>query len=72
MSVHDLNAVNRNIQFRKNEDVQVDVWASQQCCWNCLWSIMTYDDLWCDCEMDDVDFRDFCRSWEGELQNAHA
>ena len=72
MSVHDLNAVKRKMQFKKNEDVHLDVWTSQQCCWNCLWSIMTYDDLWCDCERNEVDFRDLCHSWEGELQNARA
>ena len=72
MCIHDMSAIGRKIQFKKNEDVHVDVRASQQCCWNCHWSIMTYDNLWCECEMDEVDFRDLCYSWAGELQNACA
>jgi hypothetical protein len=72
MNIHNLNAIRRDIKFTKKEDVHIDIRASQQCCWNCLWSVMMYEGLWCENEMQEVDFRDLCRSWEGELRLAHS
>lgn len=66
MHIHNGQAIRRNIQFIQHADFHSDVQATEQCCWNCLWSIMTYDSLWCDRELEDVDFRDLCKSWEGE------
>jgi hypothetical protein len=66
MLVHDMQALRRNIKFIENVDIHVDVCASTHCCWNCLWSVMTYEDLWCEKEMEEIDFRDLCSSWEGE------
>ena len=66
MHIHNGEAIRRSIHFIQHADFHSDVQASENCCWNCLWSIMTYDSLWCDREMEDVDFRDLCKSWEGE------
>ena len=66
MHIHNGQAIRRNIQFIQHVDFNSDVQATEHCCWNCLWSIMTYDSLWCDRELEDVDFRDLCKSWEGE------
>jgi len=66
MVIHDLRAVQRNIQFNQNVAIEKHIHASDRCCWNCLWSVMTYECLWCEQETDMVDFRDLCMGWEGE------
>lgn len=66
MVVHDLHAIKRTIQFVENLAIEKHIHASEQCCWNCLWSMMTYECLWCEREMGMVDFRDLCTAWEGE------
>jgi hypothetical protein len=67
MFFHDLPAIKRNIKFTENVNVKVDVKASAQCSWNCMWTIMTCESLWCERDMLDVDFRDLCVAWEGEI-----
>lgn len=66
MLVHNLQAIKRNIKFMENVNVQISVRASEHCCWNCLWSDMDYENLWCEREMNEVDFRDLCTFWEGQ------
>jgi hypothetical protein len=66
MHVHDLQAVKRDIKFTEYVDTKTDVRASAHCCWNCFWSVMTYDSLWCDRDLEEIDMRDLCISWEGE------
>jgi hypothetical protein len=66
MHIHNQQAVIRDIKFIEHVDTHVDIHASEHCCWNCLWSVMTYNSLWCDKDMDEVDFRDLCVSWDGE------
>jgi hypothetical protein len=68
MLIHNFQAIKRDIKFIENVHTQIDVLASDHCCWNCLWSIMTYNGLWCEKDMEDVDLRDLCISWEGERQ----
>lgn len=63
MFVHDLHAIGRDIKFKKDVNVRVDVKASEKCCWNCFRAVMTYEGLWCERERDEVDFRDLCVSW---------
>jgi hypothetical protein len=65
MLVHDLYAIKRNIIFVENIRVDMDIHASDNCCWNCRWSNMTYDGLWCERDMDEVDRRDLCFVWKG-------
>jgi hypothetical protein len=72
MVIHDLHAIGRNIQFIEDVAVRTDVHASDRCCWNCLWSMMTYECLWCEREMDMVDFRDLCIEWEGGSGQSNA
>jgi hypothetical protein len=64
--IHNEKAIKRDIRFHENIDWHMDVHASEQCCWNCFWSMMTYEFLWCEREMGEVDFRDLCNAWEGE------
>ncbi len=63
MFVHNLHAIGRNIKFKEDVDVRVDVKASEKCCWNCLRAVMMYEGLWCEKDRDEVDFRDLCVSW---------
>ncbi len=67
MLIHDLQSIKRNIKFTKDVNVTVDVRASEQCCWNCLWAVMTYEGLWCEKDTEEVDSRDLCASWEGKV-----
>jgi hypothetical protein len=67
MIVHDTKAVKRDIKFFEKVEVKKDVCASAPCCWNCLWSVMTYEGLWCEKDMDEVNLRDLCNSWEGNI-----
>lgn len=50
----------------------MNVKASDRCCWNCLWGVMTYESLWCEKDMEEVDFRDLCTSWDGEIATGNA
>jgi hypothetical protein len=68
MLVHDVQAVKRNIKFIEAVKIEVNVRVDDHCCWNCHWSIMNYNCLWCEREMDDVDFRDLCSFWVGEIE----
>jgi hypothetical protein len=72
MHVHDTQAIRRSIHFIEQKNIAMDIHASAQCCWNCFWSVMTYDCLWCERDMDEVDFRDMCKSWEGEPEMYNA
>ena len=72
MVVHDLNAIKRDIHFAQDISFKRDIHASERCCWNCYWSIMTYECLWCEKEMDMVDLRDLCAAWEGEATFGNA
>jgi hypothetical protein len=72
MIIHDMSAIQRNIQFKENVTIEKHVHASDRCCWNCLWSVMTYECLWCEQEMDMVDFRDLCTGWEGDTDPGNA
>ncbi len=64
MQIHDPQAIKRNIRFKEIVDVKIDVRASDRCCWNCLQSRMLYNGLWCERDMEEVDFRDLCNNWE--------
>jgi len=66
MHIHNVQALARNIKFVEHVNTRVDVKASEHCCWNCLWSDMTYNGLWCNKDTDEVDLRDICVSWKGE------
>lgn len=72
MHIHSNKAVRRDIQFIRHLRIQADVSTSEQCCWNCLWAIMDYECLWCEKDMEEVDFRDLCSSWEGEFVRGRA
>jgi hypothetical protein len=69
MQIHSEQAIKRDIKFIEHLHAEIDVQASDNCCWNCLWSIMTYYGLWCDKDLEEVDFRDMCVYWQGESQN---
>jgi len=69
MYIHNEQAIKRDIKFIEHIQAAIDVHASDTCCWNCLWSIMTYDGLWCGKDLDDVDLRDMCTQWQGERQS---
>jgi hypothetical protein len=64
--IHNEKAIKRIIKFYENIDSHKDVHTSEKCCWNCFWAMMTYEFLWCEREMGEVDFRDLCNAWEGE------
>ena len=64
MLVHDFQAISRKIKFTWDVHTRLDVQASDRCCWNCLRSVMTYSGLWCERDMEEVDLRDLCISWE--------
>ncbi len=70
MLIHNSDALRRDIKFIEKIDVQMNVKASDICCWNCLWSVMTYECLWCQKDMEEVNFRDLCDSWEGDTQRS--
>lgn len=72
MVIHNLHAIQRNICFHEDVAVEKHIYASHRCCWNCFWSVMTYECLWCEQEMDTVDFRDLCTGWAGETGRGHA
>ena len=72
MHIHNDKAIRRDIKFLDQVAVRKKVIASEQCCWNCFWSIMTYEYLWCEREMDEVDLRDLCMAWEGDPVRASA
>ncbi|MEW6585431.1 MAG: hypothetical protein AB1442_07430 [Nitrospirota bacterium] len=72
MVIHNSIAIQRDIRFVEHIDVQTDIRASDCCCWNCLSSVMTYECLWCEREMDTVDFRDLCVAWKGESVRSNA
>ena len=72
MQIHNDKAVRRDIKFIDDVAVHKKVKASEQCCWNCFWSIMTYEYLWCEREMDEVDLRDLCVDWQGDAVRASA
>lgn len=67
MIIHNESAIKRNITFFENVELKKDISASAPCCWNCSWSIMTYEGLWCEKDMDEVNLRDLCDSWEGNM-----
>lgn len=64
MQIHNPTAVRRNIHFIGTFDMKKNIRAAEHCCWNCNKSIMTYESLWCEREMSEVDFRDLCPSWK--------
>jgi hypothetical protein len=69
MVIHDDDAIKRNITFTNNIKVKTSIKASDHCCWNCSYSNMTYESLWCDREMGEVDHRDLCTAWENMAPN---
>ncbi len=72
MLIHNTDALKRDIKFTEKIDVKKDIRASDFCCWNCLWSVMTYESLWCQKDMVEVNLRDLCESWEGDFQKSSA
>jgi hypothetical protein len=72
MVVHDLNAIKRNIHFVQDLSLKSYIHASERCCWNCHWSNMTYECLWCEREMDMVDLRDLCMAWKDKARLGNA
>lgn len=72
MHIHNDQAIKRDITFKTDVRVREHINASEQCCWNCRQSVMTYDGmLWCDGEMDEVDYRDMCSSWRQRQELNH-
>ncbi|NWF97773.1 MAG: hypothetical protein HXY52_02395 [Nitrospirae bacterium] len=72
MITHNFNTLKRDIKFIEKINVLRDVSASDSCCWNCLWSVMTYEGLWCEKDMDEVNLRDLCDSWQSGSQISKA
>ncbi|NWF76500.1 MAG: hypothetical protein HXY53_08050 [Nitrospirae bacterium] len=71
MLIHNKNAIKRDIKFTEKINVQMDVKASDICCWNCFWSVMTYEGLWCQKDMEEVNLKDLCNSWEGDFPRSN-